>query len=509
MLFNYELKKIWRRVSPILVAVVLGLTTVATMVLTLIFFHQAPTKTNDANTIHAAYAKLQAKIENWNPTHHDSFADAFNSFYNDYKIMNASVTADPDKLVANYQTAKASFNEFNLQYYNNPIYGVSGNADNYLLVRTEYFDAFDSIIQQLDEFFLQDYSSNAQIVDGLKKPNAACENASLQTILQNLFYAQKLNETDLVELKQTFANHPAGKSDYDYTHAYDYVLNRYWLAVANASTYDGNLSQYKGFEAYSDVMTSTRACELANYRLTHPNEDFAAPFAFGKIYNNSSQVSLFDFIFTNMEMAMLPLTLLVMIWAACSFFTDHYQNTLVTPLAAGKKRSTVILTKTSVIITLTATALLALIGVYAVCGLLFFHAYISPDILFLFNGSKAMTMSAMNYFALYFLNLIFKLLPLIAVCGLFSFVKNKPFVIVGLTTFVCIIVVILNACLGHFAFYQFVPLMGLDPLRYFGAKLLFAPMPETYNIWYTFPVVAGMNIILYWALIHTFRRHDF
>ena len=118
-------------------------------------------------------------------------------------------------------------------------------------------------------------------------------------------------------------------------------------------------------------------------------------------------------------------------------------------------------------------------------------------------------MSAINYFALYFLNLIFKLLPLIAICGLFSFIKNQPFVIVGFTTLICIIVVLLNFFLGSFPFYQYVPLMGLDPIRYFGAQLFLTPMPPVYNLWYTFPVVFGFTVILYWGLIQSFRYHDF
>ena len=105
--------------------------------------------------------------------------------------------------------------------------------------------------------------------------------------------------------------------------------------------------------------------------------------------------------------------------------------------------------------------------------------------------------------------MVFKFLHLIALCGLFSFTKTKPFVIIGFTTLVCIAVVALNFFLGGFWFYQFVPLLGLDPIRYFGAELLLAPMPSTYNILFTFPVMLVITIILYWILIRKFRSHDF
>lgn len=506
MLFGYELKKIWRRVSPILVLIILASTAIATTVLTLIFFNQAPVEPVDVS---AEYAAMQTKIENWNNVNRSNFADTFDQFYQDYKAMNARTLYDTEQLVSKYQQAKSSFDDFYILYYDNPSYDVENNVGEYLLVRTEYFDAFKSVINQLKFFFDENYADNDAIINGLKFTNPSWHDANLQTIIKDLFFVQEISADDLADLQEIFVKHPANEPGYNYTDVYEYVRNRFNIAVATSSTYTGNLSDYDGFNNYRDVTTATRACDLAKYRLEHNTEDFAKPFTFGKIFNNSQQVSLLDFVFTNLEMAMIPLVLLVMIWAACTFFTDHYQNTLIAPITAGKKRSTIILTKTSVILLLTVFALLLLTGIYTVCGLLFFHAYLSPSILFLFNGTTVMTMSALNYFAIYFLNLVFKLLPLIAICGLFSFVKNKPFVIIGFTTLICVAVVVLNALLGQFDFYQFIPLMGLDPIRYFGTQLLFAPMPNAYNIWYTFPVMSVITIVLYWSLIHIFRHHDF
>ena len=507
MLFGYELKKILRRVSPILVLIVLALTTIATMVLTLIFFNHTPAVQPNNST---EYTALQTKISNWDTTlNRAEFANAFNKFYKDYKAMNTSTLFDTDQLVAKYNIAKASFNNFYSNYYNSTLYDIENNPDNYLLISKTYYDIFDDILTKLNVFFSQNSPTNNSIINGLKFTNDEWQDATLQTIIENLFFIQKIDANDLAELKSFFNKYPANQTGFDYANAYKYASNRYWLAIAKSSTYTGKLSQYEGFSNYQDATTSTRACELAKYCLDHATDDFATPYEFGNIFNNSRQISLFDFIFTNLEMAMIPLSLLVMIWAACTFFTDHFQNTLITPIAAGKSRSTIILTKTSIILMLSTLALLTLTGIYAICGWLFFHAYISPDVLFLFNGTNPMTMSTMNYFAVYFLNLIFKLLPLIAICGLFSFVRNKPFVIVGFTTLICATVIIANQFLGRFWFYQFIPLMGLDPIRYFGAQLLFAPMPSTYNLWYTFPAMSAITIILYWLLIHTFRRHDF
>ena len=508
MLFNYELKKIWRRVSPLLVLIVLALTTVATMLLTTIFFKQTPTVNPDVTI---KYTALQTQINNWDTTfNRNDFADAFDEFYDDYKRMNASTLFDSaDKLVDNYNTAKQSFLHFYLDYYTNPTYGIQANVNQYLLVRTKYVDSFNDILSQLDHFFDLISPTNDTIMDRLEATNAAWDDANLKTILDNLFFIQTINDEDLTKLQDFFATYPAEQDGYDYTNAYNYALNRYWLAVANSSTYKGKLTEYKGFEDYQDVATSTRACKLAKYQLEHENEEFATPFKFGKIYNQSQQISLFDFVFTNMEMAMLPLTLLVIIWAVCTFSTDDAHGTLITAVAAGKKRFTVIITKTAVVLTLTILTLLLLSAVYIASGLIFFEAYFSPDILCLFNGTTIMILPSTGYFALYILNLVFKLLPLIAICGLFTFINNKTFVIVSFATLICVAFILTNFFLGRFSFYQYIPLMGLDPIRYFGAELLFAPMPTTYNLWYTFPAAVAITTILYWSLIHIFRHHDF
>ncbi|MBO4726169.1 MAG: hypothetical protein J5598_01030 [Clostridia bacterium] len=371
MLFSYEMKKIWRRVSPLLVLIVLATTTIATITITTICFNHPPAVQPAVNT---EYTALENKIQNWNSSiNRSAFELAFDKFYSDYKTMNAS-TFDSDKLVDNYNTARESFNNFYWDYYRHYIYGTNKKIDDYLLVRTNYITAFDDILVQLDSFFNLISPNNDTIIAGLRTTNAAWEDAILQDILDNLFFVQKITSSELTELQAFFNAHPANQTGTDYTQAYNYALNRYWLAVATSSSYVGDLSQYEGFNDYQSVTASTRACELAKYALEHSDEDFAAPYSFGNIFNNSQQVSLFDFVFTNLEMAMIPLTLLVMIWAACVFFADHYQHTMITTVAAGKRRSTIILTKMAVVLTLTTVSLLFLIGVYVTSGLLFFKA---------------------------------------------------------------------------------------------------------------------------------------
>lgn len=507
MLFGYELKKIWRRVSPLSILIVLLVTSILTISITAIFFNKAPAPVTDVT---AAYSALASKINNWNTSlDRTSFADAFNDFYDDYKTMNASTFNGTD-LVENYKTAQTSFNKFYLEYYQHYINGDKTNIANYLLVQQKHVDLLDEILTKLDAFFQADYTTKDDIVNGLGNTNNAWEDADLATILDNLFYVQTINEEDLTNLKGFFDTYPAGQEGFDYTDAYEYAVNKYWIGIESASEYSGHLSEYEGFSDYQNTTLSQQKCKLASHRLQNANKDFVAPFKFGKIFNEQGQqVSLFDFVFTNMEMAMFAIAILVIIWAASAFFTDSYQNTLITPITAGKKRSTIIVAKMLVVMLFAVIAVLIMTGIYIAAGLTFFHAYVSPDILFLLNGKSIAVMSAINYFVIYFLSLFFKLLPLIALCGLLSFSKTKPFIIVGVSILIYGVIAALNYFLSGFAFYEYIPLLGLNPINYCGASSLLSTMPDTYNILYTFPAMFGITVILYLLLILKFRKHDF
>ncbi len=511
MLFSYEIKKILRRVSPLMILNVILLTSMLTMSLTYFCFNKTPVAT--PNPV-AKYMALENKIINWDEINRDNFDKAFDNFNKDYNALNAS-TFDGNNLIKNYKKASASFATFYIEYYQD-ITSSNQNIANYLLIQKEYVTKLNQIMESLDLYFnihLEDYPTDEArkiaITNGLKNTNPSWNNETLETILNDLFFVQKISNTDKLELQTFFKTNPSNQNR-NYTDAYDYAINRYWIAVASASEFDGKLSEYEGFDGYVNIAASTEAYKLAEYRLSEPEKDFVAPFSFGNIFSkNGKQVSLFDFLFTNLEMAYIVVIILVTIWACCAFFTDKQTKTVVAPIVAGKKRAHIIISKMLAVLVLAIIALLLFTGIYVTSALLLFKASISPDVLFLLNGTTQAVMSPANYFAVYFLSLIWKLLPFVAICGLFSFIKTKPFVIFGCTILSYLIVVVLNACFGGLWLYQFIPLLGLDPIRYFGAELMLSPMPSTYNILYTVPVTLLITIGLYWALIAKFKKYDF
>ena len=512
MLFGYELKKIMKRVLPLLVIFILLAVATTTMVITACAFNHAPVDSFDPAQ---AYQELADQITGWDIERQDNLATSFNDFYDNYKKLNRSATYGDDDLVKNYNAAYQAFQTFYTKYYM-PFIHPTGQDQiaNYLLVRGNYISKLDTIITRLGKYFDTERSDDdsKQIIQNLYQINTAWKGADIQEIFQNIL-VQNITEDDLTNLQNFIKQYPANQPDYDYTNAYDSLHNQYYLALHQClkqqENYSGNLADYNHYQDYQGVAITQRAIQTANYRLKYDAQDYAEPFAFGKIFNHTTNVSLFDFVFTNLEMAAIPLLLIVIIWGTCAFFTDTYQNTIITSLTASKRRTPVLLTKICVTLTLGILALLCFVGIYIAGGLIFFHAAIGPEILFLANGITPTLISPINYFVLYVLNLVWKMFPFIAICGLFSFSKTKPMVIVGTTLLIFIAIILCNALLGSFSFYQFIPLQALDPIRYSGAQLFISPTPPVYNFWYTFPILLMINVGLYWQLIYNFRHRDF
>lgn len=505
MLFGYEFKKVCRRVSPLLLLIcVVGVATVTLLISGLVLNH-APTPPVDVS---AEYSALASKIADWDNNRQVAIKNAFDDFYTAYKRLNADTPIVTDAVLVNeYKTAGEKFKHFYSDYYHQFIYTDENNkVADYLLLKANTVTELNATLLRLHKFFVPELSTAKAIRDGLEV-NAEVE-ATMFTTLDNL-QIQILADNDLVALQDFFTAYPAGVPEQDYTVAYAYALNRYWVSVDQNTPHDQALNTYDGFETYHDQNTSTQTALTAEYRLNHPNKDFAQPFTFGKIYNNRTKVSLLDFVFTNLEMAAIPLLLLVIIIATAAFFTDTYQNTIVTTVAATRNRALVIITKAVVVLLLAVIGLLLFTAIYLIGGWLFFQGTITADILFLFNGTTPTVMSAINYFVLYLLSLLFKMLPFIALTGILSFAKTKPFVIVGSAFAIVVAVILGNSLLGYFAFYRFFPWQALDFMRYFGATLFISPTPVGSNLWYTLPVMSLITIYLYWQLVHNFRRRDF
>jgi hypothetical protein len=210
-----------------------------------------------------------------------------------------------------------------------------------------------------------------------------------------------------------------------------------------------------------------------------------------------------------MELAVIPLIILSTVLAAAAFFTDIHQNTIITALSARRGRRSIAVSKLSAVLIAAAGAALVLTAAYTIIGILFYNAGAADPTAYLFNGTEPAVMTSVNYYTVYFLSLILKLSVFIITAGLFSLSKAEPLYAVGLTLLTAIMIILTNAIFGGFLFYQFIPILAIDPINYFGATLFLSPMPPEFNILYTMPLFFAIVAVAIWQLIYNFRKRDF
>jgi hypothetical protein len=194
---------------------------------------------------------------------------------------------------------------------------------------------------------------------------------------------------------------------------------------------------------------------------------------------------------------------------SCAFFTDIYTQTIIESISSRRRRISVVISKILAVWLAMIFVILTLTAVYTVVGIFVFGAAANADIAALFSNKTPFVMSQVNYFVLYIISLLFKLSVFMLSAGLFSLSRARPAVIVALSLAVTAAIILCNALLGPFIFYQFIPLAALEPIKYFGAVLFMSPMPNAFNIWYTLPVMAAFVVVGFFQLVYNFSKKDF
>jgi hypothetical protein len=153
--------------------------------------------------------------------------------------------------------------------------------------------------------------------------------------------------------------------------------------------------------------------------------------------------------------------------------------------------------------------ILGLVAVYTAVGIMFADATVGADIAALFNNDTPLLLTQANYFLLYLVSLFFKLSVFMLPAGLFSLSRVRPAVIVAMSLLVVTAILLANALLGGVIFYQYIPLLATEPIKYFGATLLMSPTPTDFNILYTLPLLSAVVIVGFFQIVYNFSKRDF
>lgn len=494
MLLLFELKKIIKRLSFWGIVGIVVAAALISMSVTLIFFRKEPAKADCRN----AYANLSAQLQSnsWQTNSagqkglKDDFENKLGEFHTAYRELN-TVTS----------TGVSADTEF---------------ADAYLKFLT-FADAFEAVIPQYWLFHTGTYKAAEIEVDtlygffvehNLPLLNAYWEELTLFNVLKNML-PRELTDGQLAELNELIArlNNGSDGSTAYINAAYKILHNNYALSLD--ANFNRNLAEYTDFEHYNKD-TAKAEITLNEYLIEKNLYDTTAhAFVFGDIYNGSNTVSLFDFIFTNLEIIGIPLAIIAIIFMSCAFFTDIYTQTIIESVSSRRRRISVIISKILAVWLAMIFVIVALTAIYTVVGILGFGAAANADIAALFNNKTPFVMKQVNYFVLYLLSILFKLSVFMLAAGLFSLSRARPTVIVGLSLAVTTAIILCNALLGASIFYQFVPLLAIEPIKYAGAELFMSPMPTAFNILYTLPVMAVFAAVGFFQLVYNFSKKDF
>jgi hypothetical protein len=490
MLLLYELKKILKRITVWgFLGFILAVAAVSLLV-THLLFNNKPARVDHS----ADYAELKQQIENWdiNKTNRADLKTALDEFHNAYKVMNAKAATGVN-YGAELSAAKSKFTIFATRF--------AAIQPEYWFIRPNELESLKNGMTTLRGFYIEERISLAAV-------NTEWETIRLSNVIDNMF-VQELPPAQLDELNGIIAELDANDDNsVSYINcAYQVLYNNYALLLDK--NFDGNIFHFTNFTDYNPD-TATAAVTLNNYLLEKGLHDNSAhAFAFGDIFNTNNSISLFDFIFTNLEIAAIPLAIIAIIITASAFWTDIHTNVIIETVASRRKRAAIVLTKIFASLIAILGVLLSLILIYTLSGTLLFDATVTPNIVALFNNRTPMVFTPANYFAFYILSLIFKLFVFMLGAGLFSLSKSAPIFVVGFSLLAALLMILTNALFGPVIFYQYVPLLALEPIKYFGAKLFMSPMPTQFNILYTLPLLGALVIIGFFQLVWNFAKKDF
>ncbi|MDR1917392.1 MAG: hypothetical protein LBQ05_00180 [Christensenellaceae bacterium] len=496
MLLLFELKKIVRRISLFGILGFIIVTAMISVAITLLFFNDKP----ENISYRTQYAELTAQLDigTWNAHRPTQSAIKFSldEFHTAYKQLNtvASINGTDSPLyIAAKNSATQKFTIIKEEFEN--------LEPEYWLIFTGDLQKLTAATEILTDFYITGEISLAQM-------NTEWETLKLSSIIDNMV-VQELSSAQLYELNEltTRLNDSDDGGNAYINCAYRLLYNSYALELDENTA--RNLAEYTGFNEYNHN-AAVAAVTLNEYLLANNLYDSSAhPFTFGDIYNGNNTVSLFDFIFTNLEIVGVPLVIITIIFMSCAFFTDIYTHTIIETVASRRRRISVIISKIFAVWVATFCVILGLIAIYVTVGILFTDATVGADIVALFNNDTPLVWTPANYFALYLLSLLFKLSVLMLSAGLFSLSRVRPSIIVGLSLLIAMAILLANALLGGIIFYQYIPILALEPIKYFGATLFMSQMPTAFNILYTFPILGAVVVVGFFQIVYNFSKRDF
>ncbi|MCL2756080.1 MAG: hypothetical protein FWE45_03480 [Firmicutes bacterium] len=513
MLIWYEIKKIFSIRHSIIFAVLLLVTFATTSIVVGL---QEPTPReitqSKANIAQQRFENLEnglvvfnsITLESWQTNLVNSYTNFINSWTTFSELPIGS------QLETEFPARRGTFNTFYDLYSANLL-----NTLPFFIENSSFIEMRDSVERMYELFNPGDHATD-QIGGVRSEINQLVFNTNIIQTLENMT-PQILTpgqQSELETLSNTISSTTLSQSiSYDVLYAYynnKYFYLRQQVNVAVASNTIQDVRGYYGFEYFGTTRLDAKLL-VARYLIDNERTslDYSIPFSFMGFISPSNGVTIFDFIFSNLELAIIPLVLLIVYMSILVFNKDVNNGTSLFTIATRKSRFNIISSKILTLLILSLTGLLLLTTLYAVTGAIFIGSNSVPPILTTFNGTGIVIMQPLSIFLIYFLSLIFKLFSFAVIISIFSMMikKIKPLII--LSSLIIVAVVLLNLFLSPFNFFRFIPTLALDFSIFWGIDSLWVTLPMNFNFWFVFPVMFGIIGLILFFIISKFNKKDF
>jgi len=521
MLLFHELKKIFTLRRSLVLAVLFAATFMITGLISNFLLPQNKIQItqSQANETRDNFYGLVTSIETFNTN--DNAQIQLRLAYQDFLIAHHNFNSEfnRDQWEPLYMQTQSAFNIFHA------LYSSYVNGYSLFLIKSSDFDSMYNAITTLDALFALSYAEHNQMTITRSQINNAIFSIDIVSVLEEMVPKNLTDEqkNSLLSLSYEIRfDENINPSDFQYMHAYymtKYIYLRNAVNIKIANNFNGNIReirQYHGFELH-DTTTMNSQVIIARYLIDNERTtmDYSIPFTFNGLINPSttaaSGVTIYDHMFTQLQMATIPLILFACYITFLVFFKDINKGESIISIAIRHSRLRIILAKIFATLLIITLAFFLMLGLYAITGAIVACEFSTtiPHILTTFNGTSVVIMRPYSLFEIYILSLILKLFFFASIVALMCTLikKTKPLLIIGLTLISFILLA--NVFLSQFGFYRFVPFLGLDFSSFWGVNSIYSTLPVIFNIWFVLPIILILFVSQFAYIAFRFNKKDF
>lgn len=237
--------------------------------------------------------------------------------------------------------------------------------------------------------------------------------------------------------------------------------------------------------------------------------DYSAPFSFMNVIHEPTGTTAFDFVFNCFEIIAIPLIFFAVVVVIFCIYDDMKKHTIYQTLVSPQGRKRIIGAKFFAIMWTTVILMTVFFALFYATSVIMLGSTVPPAVLTVFGG-QVVIISPWALMFIYLGSLFFKILFFAVLTAFICLRANSMLSILVRALGYITAILLANFFLSAFAFWQFIPILALEVVQYFGVKTMFISQAAAhYNLLFTVPVVLIAFVLLIFGTIKQFDARDF